>query len=456
MFDKINSFYFIGVGGVSMSALAKLLKDKGFTVRGSDSCVSQSTKSLKEEGISVLQGDAPEFVENCDAVVFSGAIAQDNKDLILARSLGKKIFTRAEILGIISKEYKTISVAGTHGKTTTTGMISAVCFEANIDPTIHIGGTLKEINSNLHIGKSEVLITEACEYQDAFLSLENFISVVLNIEEDHMDYFKTFDNIINSFNKFIKNTPKNGFIIYNHDNCFKNLDKTILGKRKTISYGFDKDADLQALNIKESDSGLFSFDVFFKGDKIFTVTPKAYGKHNILNALASIAVGLCLGVNVSQIKKALELFQGVGRRMDFIENKDRIIVHDYAHHPQEIEASLKAIKAMTKNKLVCIFQPHTFSRTQALYNSFLTCFSSSDEVWLLPVYSAREKPIANINSKKLSEDLNKNGPKSIYFSSFKRVKEEIMHEKNKNVSFAILGAGDIESLANDIKINNNL
>ncbi len=443
MLNEYQKFYFLGIGGVSMSALALLLENRGREVKGSDDNLSPVTQNLAQQGIEVVCGGSPKFTEWADCLVCTSAIGEDNADIKYAQKLGKKIFSRAEILGEFSKEKKTISVAGTHGKTTTTGMISSILLTGEYDPTIHIGGQLKNINSNLHIGHSDLFVTESCEYKDAFLSLSSYISVVLNIEEDHLDYFKNFQNIVQSFNKFIKNTSKKGFIIYNYENCHKKLEKNILKNHKSISFGLSPYAQLRGKNLKEREEGI-TFEVVFQKKDLGRVFLPCHGKHNMLNALASIASCIAFGVDFEVIKNGLKNYQGVARRMEVVCHQP-FVIHDYAHHPQEIVATLNSLSP--KEKIVCIFQPHTFSRTKSLYEEFLSSFSICDEVWLLPIYPAREKPIKGVSSFNLHKDLKQNGQKSRYFSSFSRCYQEIIKYKNSNNLFVILGAGDIENLA---------
>ncbi len=449
MLSDFKSFYIIGIGGISMSAIAKILKKENFIIYGSDIVNSEIIENLKKENIEVVIGQAPEFVEKCDAVIVTGAISDDNSDVLLAKSKNKPIFNRAEILGEITKKYKLISVAGSHGKTTTTGMIASILLYAGIDPTIHIGGILNNIESNLYIGKSDVFLTEACEYKDSFLSLKNDISIVLNIQEDHLDYFQTLDNIFKSFNKYIQNTSKNGVIIYNYDD----FDSRLIIPENSISFGLKEGAIVQARNIEEYQPGKYSFDLYFKEIKLENIKLPCFGRHNIYNALASCACALFMGIEIDKIKDGLFKFSGIKRRNELIYDVDgHLIIHDYAHHPTEIEASIKALKEITKSgKLVVIFQPHTFTRTQSLFEQFVKAFDECDEVWLLPIYPAREKSIEGITSLILSEKICENGKKSRYFDSFELCSQEILNNIDKVDVFAILGAGDIEKLAYSLK-----
>lgn len=429
-----------------MSALARILKSRGCKIYGSDLHASDLTQMLQEEGIDVVIGEAPQFVIKCDAVVYTSAVSKDNKDLLLAKQLNKPIFSRAQLLGELSKEHKTISVAGCHGKTTTTAMISNCLINANKDPTVHIGGISNNINSNLRVGKGELFVSEACEYKDSFLSLKNFIAVVLNIEEDHLDYFGNLDNIFTSFNKFGKNTSKNGVIIYNFD-C---IDERLKINKKSISFGFNDGADVQAKNLKEK-KGLYRFDLFYQERCLGNIKLNCYGKHNIYNALATSAVCIFLGLSFREIKEGLETFSGIERRFQVLRNNKALIFHDYAHHPKEISSCIKACREIgEKDKIITIFQPHTFTRTRDLWKDFLTCFNGSDEVWLLPIYPAREEPIKDITSFNLYKEMKKCGKNCKYFDNFSTCLKEIAKTDEKGNIIAILGAGDIYDLAKEI------
>lgn len=449
MLKKFKSVYIIGIGGISLSAIAEILLSRGLQVYGSDETSSNLTENLEKKGVIFKNCDAPEFVEKADAIIYTSAISSDNRDILLAKKLCKPIFSRAQILGELSKEKKCISVAGTHGKTTTTGMIASILLNSGVDPTIHIGGILNNINSNLHIGQGEYFVTEACEYKDSFLTLSNYVGVILNVHEDHLDYFKNINNIYNSFNKFIENTDENGVIIYNFDDFNENL-KLI---RPNISFGLNKGSKIRGINIKEYSAGRYMFDLQIENKIICTIYLPCFGKHNVYNALSSIATCLFLGIDIIDIKRGIENFKGVKRRMELIkEGKNHLIIHDYAHHPQEIEATLKACKDIKKKgKIIAIFQPHTYSRTRDLFNEFLNCFYDCDEVWLLPIYPAREKAIKGITSFALNKALKNKGIKTRYFKDFEKCKNEIIKEFDNVDIFAILGAGNIENLANSLK-----
>ena len=445
MLDNVKKIYMIGIGGISMSALAKLLLNEGFDVCGNDVSPNEQTEILKKLGVKIVKNENLQFVRECDAVVYTSAVSEDSKALAVARKLKKKIFSRAEILGYFSRKRKCISVAGTHGKTTTTGMIASLLLCAGKSPTIHIGGNLKNIGQNLFIGSGEYFLTEACEYKDSFLNLSNYISIVLNIEPEHLDYFKNFDNEINSFNKFIKNTNEDGYILIN--STIKNILQN--ENVSTLTFGFDEDADIKADNIFEYKNGRYKFDVIFKNEHFCTINLPCFCKHNILNSMAAVGVGIVLGMDAETIKKGIENFQGVERRMEIVyENQSKLVFHDYAHHPTEIKSTLSCF-ALKQQKLIAIFQPHTFSRMRDLYNDFLSCFKGCDEVWLLPIYPAREKPIDGINSFNFAKDLNRSGIKARYFGNFKSCKEEL--GKSTDGIFAVLGAGDIVKMLDNVR-----
>ncbi|MBQ8908749.1 MAG: UDP-N-acetylmuramate--L-alanine ligase [Clostridia bacterium] len=425
-----------------MSAIAMQLKHMGFNVMGTDAHISSIADKLKHAGIEVREGDAPEFVKQCDVCIKTAAIGDDNEDVKLLKMLNKPIYSRAEVLGYLSMQKKCIAVSGTHGKTTTTGMLASVMLKAGLDPTVHIGGILNDINSNLHIGEGEYFLTEACEYKDSFLALKPFISVVLNIESDHMDYFKNLDNLYNSFKKFAKNTQKYGFCVINN----QIIDKFSNENHNILTFG--DDGFLKATNVKQHLPGRFCYDLHIDNQYAGHIQLAAFGKHNVQNSLAVIAVSLLLDIDLNTIKEGLIEYKGVARRMELISNTP-FVIHDYAHHPTEIKATIDACRNINKDVIV-VFQPHLYSRTRDLYEEFLTCFNGAKEVWLLPIYAARETSVSDITSKGLAKDLCSSGVISRYFNSFESCQQEIIKVEG-DILFAILGAGDIVCFAESLK-----
>lgn len=451
MNKNIKRIHFLGIGGISQSALAIILKAQGYKVSGSDKIESETTQKLEELGIPVCINSISKHLYCANLVVVTGAIKEDDKELILAKKLGLKIVPRAKMLGMITKQYKNvISVAGTHGKTTTTGMISKIFLDAKKNPTIHIGGNMQEIDRNVNVGEKEFFITEACEYQDSFLSLKSDVSVILNVQPDHLDYFKNFDNIKKSFKKFADNTKKNGVVVYNRDDENARLNY----KQNVVSYSLDGFGVVSAKNIKEYEKGKYQFSCYVLGNMLFTCKLNVYGKHNVYNALASISVALYYGIDKQIIKKSLESFKGIKRRFEDYGFKNGVkIIHDYAHHPTEIQAIIKTTKGLTKKDVYVVFQPHTYSRTKLLYDEFLNCFKGAKEVLVYKVYSAREKESEGTNEKELARGLSLNGEKSFSFDNYKEMKESILSKVKEGDILLVLGAGDIESFAAYLKKN---
>lgn len=422
-----------------MSALARVLFFQGKQVCGSDRMLSPITDKLEKMGIAVAEEENAEFVHWCDVCVYSGAIPRRHPDVVLAKKLGKKIISRAELLGQISSGKKCISVAGTHGKTTTTAMIGQILSSSNLCPTIHVGGVMNAVNDNVIIGAGDVFLTEACEYQDSFLSLKSDVSVILNIEKDHMDYFKSVESLVKSFKKFAKNTKTDGFLLINSKikEYFSDCDC------KVLTFGCEGGEYFSAKNIFQHQPGKFQFDAFEDGEFLFHVMLPVFGKHNVQNAIASIGVCRLLGVDDSIILNQLENFAGVQRRMQKVSDRP-LVYHDYAHHPTEINASIESLLPMGK-KIIVVFQPHTFSRTRDLYVEFLCCFDKAEEVILLPIFPAREEPIAGISSQNLAQDLSRKGVKSCFVSSFEEC-YKVLQGLSSDKLVLLLGAGDVEMM----------
>lgn len=444
---KGKKFHFIGIGGVSMSALAKILKHRGFYVQGSDENVNAEVKKLVRKKIRVCIGHSKDNVLGVDIVVYSSAVSADNPELIQARKLNLVIIKRSELLGLIAEEYNTvISIAGSHGKTTTTAMISEMFINAGLKPTVHIGGKLKSINSNVNIGNKKYFITENCEYKDNFLFIRPDISVILNIDSDHLDYFKNLDGVRKSFYKFANETKEGGLnLIFDGD---VNL-KEIKSLENSIEFGFNSSSDFYARNILEYKKGYYSFDVLLKGCEIGNIRLNIMGKHNIINALACVFVGFVCGIDFDVIKSSLENYSGVERRCDKVGSVGGAdVYHDYAHHPAQIKKMIELAKSLVNNnsRVITVFEPHTFSRTKYLLNEFAESFSGSDYVLLLPVYSAREVESDGLTSLDLMKEVKKYIKNVSYIKTYRRLIEEIKLTAKKGDIVLILGAGSIENM----------
>jgi len=447
----MKKVHIVGIGGISLSALAKILLHDGYEVSGSDTCKSKLTENLEKCGVQVFYEHKAENVHGASLVVYTGAVDEQNPELVEAKRQNISVYSRAELLGMLaSKHKKVISVAGSHGKTTTTGMLATIFLLARKNPTVHIGGELPIISGNVHLGSKKYFITEACEYKDSFLSLASDYSVILNIQKDHMDYFKNMDNLQNSFEKFAKNTKQRGFVVANFDdeNC-----KKIDNKCGVISYGFNDGALVQAKNISEKNQ-IFSYDLFV-GEKYKTrIILSVPGKHNIYNSLASICVALKERIPMQTIKKALASYVPSKRRYDkIIDKSGAVIVHDYAHHPTELSASMKIARATTKGKLIVVFEPHTYSRTQYLWREFCTCFNLADMVFIPPIYPAREKPIKGITNVTLARGIREAGKLAKATKSLKSTYNVLQKYLQNGNTIMLLGAGTIVHLAEMFGIN---
>ena len=446
---KNRRIHIIGIGGISLSAIAKLLLKENY-ISGSDLVKSDLTTELESLGIKVFYDHKFENVNGVDLVVMSAAISEDNPEVQEAKKRKIPILTRAEVLGKISKKYKNvITVSGSHGKTTTTGMIAECFLRANKNPTIHIGGKLKSIDGNLKVSGSEYFITEACEYVDSFLHFSPNSTVALNIEPDHMDYFKNFNNLKKSFEKYLKNTKKLGFNIINAD------DKTLLNinhKKRCITYGIENfNADVQAKNLRRNKFSMYSFDIVVFNKKVERIKLNVPGKHEIYNALACVCVCMQYKIGIQDIKFALENYSGIKRRF---ENMGSIngakVIHDYAHHPTEIKAVMDCVRH-GKGRVIVIFQPHTYSRTKELWNEFVDVLSIADIIFVYEIYPARESQIEGITSQNLSTAICKIGGCSIAFDNYQKMYETLKAKVNHDDVVLILGAGDIVGFCDYVK-----
>lgn len=439
------NIHFIGIGGISMSALAEICLNKGYNVSGSDIGKSAMTEKLQAQGAKIYIGQKKEnIVDGLDIVVYTAAIHPDNEELITAKNKNILTINRATFLGQIMREYKnSIAVSGTHGKTTTTSMLSTIFCSTNLDPTILVGGNLKSIGGNVKIGNSQNFITEACEYTDSFLNFNPKIAIVLNIEEDHLDYFSGIEEIKASFNKFGKLLPKDGHFIINGDS--PNTDGILHDvKASVIKYGKDSSNDVIISNIHFSDNGSGSFDLSYFGKNLGNFQLSVPGVHNIYNATSAIIVSLVSGISVEDIKASITKYTGVGRRFEIKGTyNDALIVDDYAHHPTELKATLAASKKLKKSTLWCVFQPHTYSRTKSLLNEFGEAFYSADKVIITDIYAAREDDPGDIHSKDLVEKLYHNNVDVTYISKFEDIVKYLKENIQPNDLLITAGAGPV-------------
>ena len=438
------NIHFIGIGGISMSALAEICINKKYNVSGSDMNESEMTKKLRSQGAKIFIGQSKENItDDIDMVVYTAAIHPDNPELMEAKNKTKLTINRAAFLGQLMREYKnSIAVSGTHGKTTTTSMLSTIFEHAKLDPTILVGGNLKSIGGNVKIGHSDHFITEACEYVDSFLNFNPKISIVLNIEEDHLDYFSGIDEIKASFNKFGKLLPKDGYFVINGDS--PNMDILHDVKAKVIKYGKKPENDVIIENIAFDDLGCGSFDLNYMGQHLGNFKLHVPGLHNIYNATSAIIVSIVSGIDIDTIKEGLLDYTGVGRRFE-IKGKyhDATVIDDYAHHPTEIKATLSTAKRFKKGTLWCVFQPHTYSRTAALLDEFAEAFYSADKVIITDIFAAREADPGNIHSKDLVEKLDHNNVDAIYISKFEDVVKHFKENVKPNDIVITIGAGTV-------------
>ena len=437
-FNQPIHLHFIGIGGISMSGLAEILLKEQFHISGSDAKESELTEKLTSLGADISYGQrASNIKEGIDAVVY-------NPELQAAKERQIPTLTRAELLGQIMDNYQdSIAVSGTHGKTTTTSMITEILLEACTDPTISIGGILKSIDGNIRVGKSNVFLTEACEYTNSFLNFYPKYALILNIEEDHMDFFKNLEHIRHSFHQFAGNVLAEGTLILNSEiPDYQELTKDL--KCKVLTYGLTPSDSYYADNITFNTKGCGNFTLMCKDHTIGMISMSVPGEHNVSNAVAACALALEMGLSFDCIQAALTHFGGTARRF---EHKGQLggitIIDDYAHHPTEIKATLKAAKNCGQNRIICVFQPHTYTRTKAFLKEFAQALSAADLIILADIYAAREQNTIGISSQDLQQELQNLGCECHYFPSFDEIENFLLKKCMNGDLLITMGAGDI-------------
>ena len=451
-FKQPQHVHFIGIGGISMSGLAEILLKEEFTISGSDNKPSVLTEHLISMGATInYPQKADNITDNIDVVVYTAAIHDDNPELMEVRRKNLPTLTRAQLLGQLMKNYKTpIAISGTHGKTTTTSMLTHILLEAEKDPTISVGGILKAIGGNIRVGSSDVFVTEACEYTNSFLDFLPKISIILNVEEDHMDFFKDIDDIRLSFHKFAALLPEDGVLVINKN--IENIEAITDGLScQVITYSETQNADYSASNITFDEWGNASFDLLKYGEHAGRIALSVAGNHNVSNALSTIAVADMLDIPLGTIQKGIRTFTGTDRRFEYKGQLGGItIIDDYAHHPTEITATLTAAANFPHKRLWCIFQPHTYTRTKAFLKEFAQSLSAADKIILAPIYAARETDTLGISSLTLKEEIEKLGKECLHFDTFDEIENFLLQNSINGDLLITMGAGDI------VKVGENL
>lgn len=440
--EKVKNIHLIGIGGSGMCPLAEILHSKGYLITGSDNNESDPLKRIKALGIKVYMGHAPENVKNAELIVYSAAISEDNPEIVEAKKLGIPLMERSHMLGALTRRYdNVIGVCGTHGKTTVSSMITHILILNKQNPTAVIGGKLPLINSNGIAGESDTMVCESCEFVDTFLQLSPDKAVLLNIDNDHLDYFKTMDNLVASFSKFV-NMASLSFVNGDDPLCMKAVENC-----QYMTFGLSSKNDFYAENIESGKFG-FCFDVMYRGEKLTRLNMHIPGKHNIYNGLAGFAACYSEGIAPDDIAKAVESFTGAGRRFEFLgEYNGFTLADDYAHHPTEIKATLTAAKELNYNNVIAVFQPFTFSRTALLKEEFIEALSIADKVILTPIMGSREKNTYNI----YSEDIAKELKDSVVVDGFENIADKIIETAKPNDIVITMGGGDIYKAAHIVQ-----
>ena len=442
--SQVKNIHMIGIGGSGMCPLAEILHSKGYILTGSDNNESDPLKRIKALGIKVYMGHDAENIKDAELVVYSAAISKENPELCAAKEKGIPTMERSHLLGALTRYFdNVIGVCGTHGKTTVTSMITQILYLNKMEPNAVIGGKLPLIGSNGLVGNSQTMVCESCEFVDTFLQMSPDVSVLLNIDNDHLDYFKTMDRLVLSFHNFVAMSKL----------CYFNGDDELARKAveeisaKTVTFGFENTNDYYAENVKAGKFG-FCFDVMNKGEKLISIELHAPGRHNVLNALASFAVCFEQGVNAEGIKDAIEKFTGAGRRFEFLgEYNGFTLADDYAHHPTEIKATLTAAKNLSYNRVIAVFQPFTFSRTALLKDEFIEALSVADKVILTPIMGSREVNTYGISSEQLAEKL----ADAVVVDGFENIADKIIETAKENDIVITMGGGDIYKAAHIVQ-----
>lgn len=444
LLDKVKKLHFVGIGGSGMCPIAEILHHEGYILTGSEMNESDTLDRIKSYGIPVFMGHAAENVGDVEALVYTAAVRNDNPELLAAREKGIPTLERSVMLGLLTSRFKLpIAVSGTHGKTTTTAMLTQILIEAGKDPSAIIGGKLPIIDGNGKVGNSDIMVCEACEYVDTFLQLHPAVSVILNIDADHLDYFKTLDNIIKSFNQFARQTSQH--IIVNGDNTNAMQSVSDIPKEKIITFGLKDTNDYYAAETNEEDTACEDFTLMYRGDRLGRVSLIVPGEHNMMNALAAAAAAHIAGADPEAICASLGRFGGVHRRFEVLGSFSGVTVaDDFAHHPTELTAVLSSAMKMGYNNVWAVFQPHTYSRTYNHFDEFVTALKIPDHMIMTPILAVRETNTYGISTKDLADKVG--GSK--WFETNEEIADYVMKKAKKGDLILTLGGGDVYKLAN--------
>lgn len=441
---KGKRLHFIGIGGCSMNGLAIILQSKGYIVTGSDRSQSSYTDRLAKYNIPVTIGHNAKNVDGADLVIYTAAVPKDNVEMLRANELNIPTIERANLLGQVTSQYETVvGVSGCHGKTTITSMLALILGEAKKDPTVHIGGEVPFLDGGTKVGNSQAFLTEACEYVGSFLKLHPTIAVVNNIDDDHLDYFRDIDHIYSYFEKYVSLLPEDGIMVGCIDDprVKKLMDSVPV---KTISYGLSG-GDYTANEITYDDSGNATFMLCVNGENVQKITLHIPGEHNVINALASSSVAHYLGMSFSDIASALSIYRLTKRRFEYYGTVDGVkIYHDYAHHPSEIIACLKAADKQQHNKIYCVFQCYLYSRAKTLLNKYAKSFDLADEVIIPDIYPGREKDPGDIHAKDIVEATKAQGKQCVYIQKFEDIRDYLKSKWQPGDLVITMGAGDVD------------
>ena len=453
LLHKVKQIHFVGIGGSGMSPLAEILHSRGYRITGSDVNESDNVERIKALGIPVVMEQKAENIENAELIVYTAAVNPKNPELVAAKEKGLPVLERGKLLGMITHEYsKTVAVAGTHGKTTTTSMISQILLQSNFDPTLFIGGRLPAINANGRGGSSDIMVCEACEFQDHYLSMAPAVSVILNVDADHLDYFGTLENVIASFHKFADLASR--AVIVNADDT--NSQRAVEGitGRAVITFGMQEGAEWTAKNAQLINGAYGQYDLYHKNQFLTSIHLGVPGAHNITNSLAAAAAATLCGASAGQIAEGLSSFHGAGRRFEFLGTFNGVtIADDYAHHPTEITATLSAAKNMGYQNVWAVFQPFTYTRTARHLDGFVESLSAADQVILSDIMGSREENTVGVSSKQITDRI----PGALYLPTFPEIADYVSAHVAKGDLVLTMGGGDVYKCARMIakKLNEN-